>query len=75
MRSGKINFVPLEIQPLLNVFQDIVGDGLPLVLPPLRSISHQIDLIPGSILPNKDPYQMTLAKSEEVNRKVQELFD
>jgi hypothetical protein len=56
---GKMSSVPPEIQPLLNEFKEIVGDDLPVGLPPLRSISHQIDLIPGSSLPNKYPYQMT----------------
>jgi hypothetical protein len=64
-----------KIQPLLNEFKEIVVDDLPTSLPPLRSISHQIDLIPGSSLPNKSPYQMTPTESEEVNRQVQEFLD
>ena len=50
-------------------------DDLPRGLPPLKSISHQIDLIPIARLRNKEPYRMTLVESEEVNRKVQELLD
>ena len=41
----------------------------------MRSISHQIDLIPGSSFPNKEPYRMNPVESEEVNRKVHELLD
>jgi hypothetical protein len=41
----------------------------------LRSVSHQIDLIPGSSFPNKAPYHMTPVESEEVNRQVHELLD
>jgi hypothetical protein len=60
---------------LLNEFKRIVVDDLRVGLPPLRSISHQIDLILGSSIPNKAPCQMTLAESEEVIRQVQELLD
>jgi hypothetical protein len=41
----------------------------------VRSISHQIDFIPGSSLPNKAPHRLTLAESEEINRQVHELLD
>ena len=50
-------------------------DDLLRELPSLRSISHQIDFIPGASLPNKEPYKMNPAESEEVNRQVQELLD
>ena len=51
----KINSMPLEIQPLLNEFKEIVVDDLLVGLPPLRTISHQIDLMLGSSFPNKSP--------------------
>jgi hypothetical protein len=38
--------LPEEIQELLDNFADIVVDELPHSLPPIRSISHHIDLIP-----------------------------
>jgi hypothetical protein len=71
----KLNFVPLEIQPLLNEFKEIVVDDLPTGLPPLRSISHQIDLMLGSSFPNKVTHRMTPTDNEEVNKQVQELLD
>jgi hypothetical protein len=67
--------VPAEIQCMLEYFKEIVAEELPTGLPPLRSISHQIDLIPGLNFPNKAPYRMTPSESEEVNRQVQELLD
>jgi hypothetical protein len=48
-----------EIQKLLEEFADIVVDELPRSLPPIRSISHHIDLIPGASLPNKAAYRLT----------------
>ena len=71
----KMNHVPPEIQPLLKEFKDIITDDILASLPPLRSISHQIDLILGSSLPNKGPYRMTPIESEEVNGLVQEFLN
>ena len=44
---------------MLDDYYDIVVDDLPDELPPVRKISHQIDFIPGSNLPNKAAYRMT----------------
>ena len=41
----------------------------------MRIISHQIDLIPRSSLPNKAPHIMTPAENEELNRQVHELLE
>jgi hypothetical protein len=59
------NVVPTEIKLLLDEFKEIIANDLPKGLPPVRSISHQIDLMPGSSLPNKAPYRMTPTESEE----------
>jgi hypothetical protein len=67
--------VPTKIECMLEDFKEIVAKELPIGLPPLCSISHQIDLIPRSNLPNKLPYRMTPSESEEVNRQLQELLD
>ena len=50
---------------------DIIVDDLPDELPPIRGISRQIDLIPGSNLPNKAAYRMTPTENEEIRKKVQ----
>eukprot|EP00253_Pinus_taeda_P032834 PITA_32834 len=67
--------LPKEIQELLEEFQDIAVDELPDKLPPKRSISHHIDFIPGSSLPNKEAYRMSPKDNEEVRKQVQELLD
>jgi len=54
---------------------DIIVDELPNVLPPVRSVSHHIDLILGASLSNKAAYRLTPQENAEVARQVQELMD
>jgi hypothetical protein len=60
---------------MLDNFADIVVDDLPCSLPPIRSISHHIDLILGASLPNKAAYRLTPRENEEVKKQVQDLMD
>ena len=71
----KLNSAPLKILPLLNEFKEIMVDDLPIGLSPLRSISHQIDLMPGSSFPNEAPHRITPIHNEKVNKHAQELLD
>eukprot|EP00253_Pinus_taeda_P003807 PITA_03807 len=75
MTSTKVSDLPIEIQEMLEKYYDIIVDDFPNELPPIRRISHHIDLIPGASLPNKETYRMTPAENEEVKKQVQELLD
>jgi hypothetical protein len=75
LTSTRIDDLPEEIQELMGEFVDIVVDELPRSLPPMRSISHHIDLIPRSSLLNKAAYQLTPRENEEVKRQVHDLMD
>jgi hypothetical protein len=75
LTNTKVDDLPEEIQELLEEFADIVVDELPHSLPPIRSVSHHIDLIPGASLPNKAAYRLTPQENEKVKRQVQELLD
>ena len=59
----------------MDNFTDIVVDELPNSLPPIRSINHHIELIPGESLPSKAAYRLTPRENEEVKNQVQELLD
>ncbi|XP_020266279.1 uncharacterized protein LOC109841747 [Asparagus officinalis] len=48
---------PHEVQTLLQQFDAVMPDDLPSELPMLRDVQHQIDLIPGSRLPNLPHYR------------------
>ena len=54
----------MEIAELLIEYKDIVANDIPDGLPPVRSISHCMDLILGEILSNKAPYRLTPNENE-----------
>jgi hypothetical protein len=59
LTSTSMDYLPEEVQELLDNFVDIAVDELPNSLSPIRSIIHHIDLIPGASLPNKAVYRLT----------------
>jgi hypothetical protein len=75
LTNTSVEYLPEEIQELLEKFIDIVVNEIPHSFPPIRSISHHIDLIPGAILPNKEAYRLTPRENEEVKNQVLELLD
>ena len=60
--------IPPEVSDLLSDFGDIISDNVPEGLPPIRKISHHIDLIPGASFPNKASHRMTPTETKELNR-------
>jgi hypothetical protein len=70
LTSTRVDDLPEEVQKLLEEFANIVVDELPHSLPPIRSVSHHIDLIPGASLPKKVVYRLTPLENEEVKRQV-----
>ncbi|XP_057844989.2 uncharacterized protein LOC131054474 [Cryptomeria japonica] len=61
---------PKEVHEFLSKYQGIVAGRTLDTLPPHKDVSHCIDLIPGSTLPNKVVYKMTPEQNEEVVRHV-----
>ena len=58
---------------LIEKFCHLFPEEIPTGLPPKREIQHHIDLIPGSILPNKPAYRMNPKDTMEIQRQVEEL--
>jgi hypothetical protein len=75
LKITSMNYFSVEVQKLLNEFVDIVVDELPHTLPPIRSISHHIDLISAASLSNKETYRLTPQENKEFKEQVQELLD
>ena len=62
--------VSVKLQEVLTEFTDLMPENLPPSLPPMRDIQHHIDLVPGSSLPNRLAYRLSLKESEELQRQV-----
>ena len=74
MISGSIDRVPEEIVEFLNEYKEIVAKDIPNGLPPVRSISHCMDLIPRASLTNKAQHRLTPTENKELSRQVHELL-
>lgn len=72
-----INYEPIpnEFKDNLNKYSEITKKELPFALPPLGTITHQIDFIPGASFPNKAPYKMTLDQNDEISIQVQVMLE
>ena len=53
---------PPEVATILHEFEDVFPEDLPGDLPPMRDIQHEIDLVPGSSLPNLSHYRLNPAE-------------
>ncbi|GJZ73154.1 putative CCCH-type zinc finger family protein, partial [Tanacetum coccineum] len=63
------------VKSLLEKFADVMPTELPSGLPLMRDIQHQIDLVPGSSLPNKPVHRINPREHEELQRQVEEAIE
>ncbi|XP_074265964.1 uncharacterized protein LOC141588419 [Silene latifolia] len=66
--------VPAEVQPLIQKYKEVFPAELPCGLPPLRGIEHHIDLVPGSVLPNRPAYICDPTATKELQHQIEELM-
>ena len=75
VRESKPTRLAREVDLLLSEYADVTPEDLPSGLPPDRGIGHNIDLIPGSSLPNQAAYRMSPTENVEMSRQVQQLLN
>ncbi|KAK8618077.1 hypothetical protein V6N13_115952 [Hibiscus sabdariffa] len=56
-------------------FEDLFPEEIPSGLPPIRGIEHQIDFVPGAIIPNRPAYQSNSEETKELQRQISELLE
>jgi hypothetical protein len=69
------SLVPPVVTNLLQEYENVFPAEVPLRLPPMRGIEHQIDLIPGASLPNRAAYRTNPEETKEIQEQVQDLLD
>ncbi|KAI0529651.1 hypothetical protein KFK09_002205 [Dendrobium nobile] len=67
--------LPCEIQDLLQTFADICPQDLPSSLPPMRSVQHQIYLVPNATLPNLPHYRLSPKEQQILQSIIEELLN
>lgn len=73
--NDKNGEAPAEARKLLDEFASLMPEDLPPGLQPMRDIQHQIDLVPGSSLPNRPAYRLSAKEAEELQHQVEELLE
>ncbi|GJT27714.1 hypothetical protein Tco_0907989 [Tanacetum coccineum] len=64
----------LEDIPVVKEFPNVFPEDLP-VLPPVRQVEFQIDLIPGTTPVARTPYRLAPSEMQELSNQLQELTD
>nr|GEU83726.1 RNA-directed DNA polymerase [Tanacetum cinerariifolium] len=70
-----ISEAPLQVQPLLKEFADVIPNGIPFGLPAMRDIQHCIYFILGFTIPNRPAYRIHSKEFVELQRQVTELLE
>ncbi|KAL5758490.1 hypothetical protein ACOSP7_021101 [Xanthoceras sorbifolium] len=56
-------------------FDEVFPEEMPIGLPPIRGIEHQIDFVPGASIPNRPAYRSNPEETKELQRQVDELME
>jgi hypothetical protein len=59
---------------LLQEFKDVFPKEMPCGLPSIRGNEHQIDFIPGAVIPNRPAYRSNPEETKELQRQVEDLL-
>jgi hypothetical protein len=72
--SNDMQPIHLGVSTVLQEFDDVFLEEVPVGVPPLCGIEHRIDLILGTTLPNCAPYMTNPNETKEIQKQVQELL-
>ena len=72
--SNTNDSLPSVVMSLLQEFDDVFTEEIPNGLPPIRGIEHQIDFVPGAVIPNRPPYRSNPEETKELQRQVEDLM-
>jgi len=72
--GSELESLPNGVKIILKEFDDIFSREVRSGLPPLRGIKHQIDLVPGTSLPNRLAYRTKPEEIKEIEKQVDELL-
>jgi hypothetical protein len=67
-------YLPSLAVSLLQEFEDVFLEEMPSGLPPIRGIEHQVDFIPGAVIPNRPAYRSNPEETKELQRQVEDLL-
>jgi hypothetical protein len=65
---------PSLVVSLLQESDDVFPEKMLSGLPPIRDIEHQIDFIPGAVIPNRSAYRSNSEETKELQRQVGDLM-
>jgi hypothetical protein len=66
--------LPSLVVSLLQESDDIFLENMLSGLPPIRGIEHQIDFVPGVVIPNRSTYRSNPEETKELQRQVGDLM-
>jgi hypothetical protein len=66
--------LPSVVVSLLQEYEDVFPNDVPIGLPPIRGIKRQIDFVSGATIPNRPAYRSNPEDTKELQRQVEELM-
>ena len=66
---------PTKVRQLMSKYSDVFPEGLPNELPPVRSIDHAIETIPGAEPPSRPTYQLSQVEMAELKKQLDDLLN
>ena len=73
--SSKLTVADVRYRGVVEEFADVFPDELPAALPPSRGQEHEINLVPGAVLPKPRGMRLSHAMMQELQRQISRLLE